>query len=73
MQNMFPGIILEEVDAGHWVHYEAYVLAFHLPVFFYLTEIQGWGIPQNRLQIYQVNKVDDSSVRLADPGNNSGI
>lgn len=23
MQDMFPGIILEEVDAGHWVHYEA--------------------------------------------------
>ena len=28
MQDMFPGIELEELDAGHWVHSEAYVRYF---------------------------------------------
>lgn len=26
MQDMFPGVVLEELDAGHWVHSEAYVV-----------------------------------------------
>jgi len=25
MQDMFPGVVLEELDTGHWVHSEAYV------------------------------------------------
>jgi hypothetical protein len=25
---MFPGVVLEELDTGHWVHSEAYVSAF---------------------------------------------
>ena len=28
MQDMFPGVVLEELDTGHWVHSEAYVLCF---------------------------------------------
>ena len=27
---MFPGVVLEELDAGHWVHSEAYVLFFNV-------------------------------------------
>ena len=32
---MFPGVVLEELDAGHWVHYEAYVPVF-LPWYAFL-------------------------------------
>ena len=27
MQSMFPGVVLEELDTGHWVHSEACVSA----------------------------------------------
>jgi len=26
MQDMFPGVVLEELDTGHWVHSEACVV-----------------------------------------------
>ena len=32
MQDMFPGAVLEELDAGHWVHSEQYVPVFYPPV-----------------------------------------
>jgi len=28
MQDMFPEVVLEELDTGHWVHSEAYVPPF---------------------------------------------
>jgi len=28
MQDMFPGVVLEELDTGHWVHSEAYASTF---------------------------------------------
>ena len=30
MQAMFPGVVLEELDTGHWVHSEAYVPSFDM-------------------------------------------
>ena len=36
MQDMFPGAVLEELDAGHWVHSEQYVPAFYLPVHYFM-------------------------------------
>jgi hypothetical protein len=41
MQDMFPGVVLEELDAGHWVHSEEYVLASYLP---FLTSWRVTGL-----------------------------
>ena len=30
MQDMFPEVVLEELDTGHWVHSEAYVSRFDM-------------------------------------------
>ena len=32
MQDMFPGVVLEELDTGHWVHSEACVSIFRVPI-----------------------------------------
>ena len=32
MQHMFPGVVLEELDAGHWVHSEVYASTFDAPI-----------------------------------------
>ena len=33
MQDMFPGVVLEELDTGHWVHSEACVSISVCPFF----------------------------------------
>ena len=38
-------------------------------LFFSHGEIQDWGIPQNRLQVYQVNNADNSTVYPGDSRN----
>ena len=37
MQDMFPGAVLEELDAGHWVHSEQYVPALYLPAPYFMS------------------------------------
>jgi len=49
MQDMFPGVVLEELDTGHWVHSEAYVPVPDIFIPRLIVGVQPWRIPPNRL------------------------
>lgn len=46
MQEMFPGVVLEELDAGHWVHSEACVPLFNI----FIPELTAENSPGEFLQ-----------------------